>query len=64
MPGVTREWIDRLIEDLSKPEAFAEPTHTVTRAAVSADAVSVADQPARATTADGTAVPLAGRGFH
>jgi histidine decarboxylase len=63
MPGVTKELIDTLIDDLSKPGAFAEPAHTAIRAAVSTEAVSVADQPASATTADGTAVPLVGRGF-
>jgi histidine decarboxylase len=63
MPGVTRELIDRLIADLSRPGAFAEPAHTATRAAVSAEAVSVADQPGSTTPPDGTAVPLVGRGF-
>ena len=64
MPGVTKELIDRLIEDLSKPDAFAKPAQTAPRAAVSAKAVSVVpDQPTSATPPDAAAVPLVGRGF-
>jgi hypothetical protein len=64
MPGVTRELIDRLIDDLSKPGAFAEPAQTATRAAISAEAVSaVSNVPTIAAPFIATAVPLVGRGF-
>jgi len=64
MPGVTTELIDRLIDDLSKPEAFAESAQTVTRAAVFAKTVSiVGDEPTITGPLAGTAVPLVGRGF-
>lgn len=64
MPGVTTELIDRLIDDLSKPEAFAESAQAVTRAAVFAKTVSIiGDEPTFTRPLAGTAVPLVGRGF-
>jgi len=65
MPGVTTELIDRLIDDLSTPEAYPESPQKVTRAALFAEAVhAVADNPAPEAPIPGSAVPLIGRGFH
>lgn len=64
MPGVSKELIDRLIDDLSERGAFPEPAQTSSRAAVSAEAVSVAsDLPTIAARLPGIAVPVVGRGF-
>jgi len=65
MPGVTKELIDRFIDDLRKPEAFDEPSQPAKRAEASAEAVSaVSGVSAFAAPFPATAVPLVGRGFH
>lgn len=63
MPGVNKELIDKLIDDLSEDGAFL-PAQTIPRAAVAAVAVSFAsDLPTTAAPMLGTAVPVVGRGF-
>jgi len=56
--------IDKLIDDLSKPEAFAAPAQTATRAAISAEALSVVSDVATiAAPLAAATVPLVGRRF-
>jgi histidine decarboxylase len=62
MPGVTKELIDRLIDDLSAPGAFPEPAEKASRAARSTQKHATAAQVHEASL-PGAAVPLAGRGF-
>jgi histidine decarboxylase len=62
MPGVTKELIDRLINDLSEPWAFEEPPQPALRAALAAEAIGTESTAPPITAA--TTVPLVGRGFH
>jgi histidine decarboxylase len=65
MPGVTKELIHRLIDDLRKPRAFDEPAKRARPAAVSARAISdLTDAAEVSASLPATAVPLVGRGFH
>jgi histidine decarboxylase len=64
MPGVTKELIHRLIDDLRTPRAFDEPAKQARSAAVSARAVSErTDVSEVSAPVPATAVPLVGRGF-
>jgi len=62
MPGVIKELIDRLVDDLSQPGAFDEPAQPTFRAALAAEAIGTASTAPLFTAAK--TVPLVGRGFH
>jgi hypothetical protein len=65
MPGVTKELIHKLIDDLRKPGAFDATAEQAWPAAASARAVSErTDVREVSAPVPATAVPLVGRGFH
>lgn len=64
MPGITRELIDRFIDDLIKPGAFDEPPQPARAAALAPEMIGAASGVRASAAPVGTEVPIVGRGFH
>lgn len=64
LPGITRELIDRFVDDLKQPGAFPAPAEQQVQTALSAAADGApVGVPAQAGGKPASAVPLVGRGF-
>jgi histidine decarboxylase len=63
MPGVTKELIDRFVDDLRKPGAFDEPPQPAGAPAVAVETIRTVSTVPAVAAPPATVVPLIGRGF-